>query len=245
LHLLTALFLALLSLTFTGCEDKKSDKNILSVEDTTVILADEQQIDIPQEVIEKKSTQPSEQSDMPITPIAEELPLENDTKEPSIIADNAFVLTDIQQTSYMATINHESLMLKGSTKPIVLLQLFATWCTPCIGEVAYLNDLQKLYEQDLFVAGVLTRDEISQTELIAFKQKHHIAYKILQSKKTPILEREIAQNLFIEDPFSIPLIIMYVQGQYFSHYEGSTPVEMIKHDIKQAKQQIQKNKDSR
>ena len=51
---------------------------------------------------------------------------------------------------------------------------------------------------------------------------------------------EVAQWLMLHLPqnFPIPLTVMYVDGKYFTHYEGSVPAEMIEYDIQQAQKQL-------
>ncbi len=231
MHQITALLLALLFLSFTGCEDKKPEKNTIPVENTTVVVMKEAQVN---KVPEVDST----------TTVTVEAPKKTDI-EPEKFVTSTFEILDMQKETYTATVSEERLLLQNNTKPIVLIQLFATWCTPCVGEIAYLNDLQETNQEDLFVAGVLTRDTINTSALNAFTQKHHINYKIMYSENNDALATHIAQQLDIQGTFPIPLIVIYLNGKYYTHYEGSVPVEMIKHDIKQAKKQLQNNQSQR
>ncbi len=48
----------------------------------------------------------------------------------------------------------------------------------------------------------------------------------------------IAPKLNLKKGFSIPLMVLFVNGIYYTHYEGSTPEEMIASDIKQALKKI-------
>ena len=48
----------------------------------------------------------------------------------------------------------------------------------------------------------------------------------------------LASTLDLPKNFPIPLTVIYVEGKYFTHYEGSVPVEMIEYDIQQAKKQL-------
>ncbi|WP_309497644.1 TlpA disulfide reductase family protein [Sulfurovum sp.] len=234
MHQITALLLALLFLTFTGCEDKKPDENTIPVENTTEIVEEEKYEKEMQVVKEVKST-----SAVTINTSEETF------IEPKKNIGDTFELLDTQKKTYTATVAEEGLILKNNEKSIVLLQLFATWCDPCLGEIAYLNDLQEIHEEDLFIAGVLTRDTIAPSTLNAFIKEHHINYKILQSDNNDALAEHIARELDIQGTFPIPLIVLYLDGEYYTHYEGSVPVEMVKYDIKQAQQQLQKNQSQR
>jgi thiol-disulfide isomerase/thioredoxin len=119
-----------------------------------------------------------------------------------------------------------------------MVNLFATWCPPCIGEIPYLNDLQKKYEKELLVVGILTHDDIIQDELETFMAKNQINYFISNGTENDAFATLLASTLDLPKNFSIPLTVIYVEGKYFTHYEGSVPVEMIEYDIQQAKKQL-------
>lgn len=129
-------------------------------------------------------------------------------------------------------------MFQDTTQPIVIVNLFATWCPPCIGEIPYLNDLQKKYKEKLFVVGILTHDSIMQDALDTFMAKNQINYFISNATDNDTFANQLAITLDLPENFSIPLTVMYVNGEYFTHYEGSVPVEMIEYDIQQAKKQL-------
>ncbi len=136
------------------------------------------------------------------------------------------------------TVSNQQVIFHNIKKPIVIVNLFATWCPPCIGEIAYLNDLQKKYKTNLFIAGILTHDTIDQPALETFMAKQQINYFISNTPYNDTFASLLAQTLHLPENFSIPLTVMYVEGEYFTHYEGVVPVEMIEYDIQQAKKQL-------
>lgn len=214
MHQVTALLLALLFLFFTGCEDKKPDQKSIPVENTTSVV-------IEKEEVESTTIVTVEEHEKKISDL--------------------FQFLDMQKEPYTVKVKEKGLRFQNHEKPIVLLQFFATWCAPCVGEIAYLNDLQEADKEDLFVAGILTRDTIDTDSLNAFIEEHEISYKILQQENDNDLAVHTAKELGIPGIFPIPLIVLYLNGEYYTHYEGSIPVEMVKHDIRQAKQQLKKN----
>lgn len=229
-HQITALLLTLLFLTFTGCEEKKPEQDSIPVENTTVIITQENKVDLPQKVQQIKEVKEIQSTTEKIPEEIHPQPVKNH--------DNTFILLDIEEKSYTAKLTQKGLIFPHNTKPIVLVQFFATWCAPCLGEVAYLNDLQEANEEDLFVTGILTRDNIDTPSLHTFINEHQINYMLLRNQTDDTLGGDIAQKLGIEGTYSIPLIVIYLEGKYYTHYEGSVPVEMIKYDIKQAKKQL-------
>lgn len=247
MHQITVLLFTILFLTFTGCEDKKPEQNAVPIENTTVVVMQEKNASNKQTIETMHEAKEVVNTPTPIVETPQETYTETEEthSEPKKNVSNIFQLLDTQKETYTATITQKGLVLQNHTKPIVLIQFFATWCAPCIGEIAYLNDLQDLYQEDLLIAGVLTRDAIDTSALNAFTQEHPINYKILQSNDDDALAVHIAQKLNIQGTVPLPLILMYLNGEYYTHYEGSVPVEMLKYDIQQAKQKLQNNKSQR
>ena len=61
----------------------------------------------------------------------------------------------------------------------IVINLWATWCTPCIEEVGY---LQKLNELDEFVVVGLLVDD-SETNAIEFIKEHNLTYENILSEE--------------------------------------------------------------
>lgn len=167
------------------------------------------------------------------------------TKPRLMSGTNTFILLNTKSKSHKVTISNDQVIFHHNSKPIVLINIFATWCPPCVGELAYLSTLQKKYSNDLFLAGILTHDYIDLASIESFIAKHGINYFISNSPHNNAFSGLLAKTLHLPQNFSIPLTIMYVDGKYFTHYEGSVPVEMMEYDIQQAQKQLQSksNKD--
>ncbi|MEY3002786.1 MAG: hypothetical protein RLZZ428_1161 [Pseudomonadota bacterium] len=148
-------------------------------------------------------------------------------------------LSNSNHENHTVSLTPYNLHIYNTKKPITLIHIFATWCVPCVEEIPYLNDLQKKYAKDLFITGILINDKIDPTQLDIFIAKHEIKYFIAQNPNNSFLVEHIAKMLQFPSKFSIPLTLLYVDGNYFTHYEGSVPVEMIEYDIEQAKTLLQ------
>jgi hypothetical protein len=101
-----------------------------------------------------------------------------------------------------------------------------------------MNDLYLKNKKDLLLAGILIHDTINKSELKSFIAKHEIKYFISNSTHNNDFASLIAKTLHLSNNFSIPLTVMYVEGKYFTHYEGSVPIEMIEYDIAQARKTL-------
>ncbi len=233
-----AFLLLLLLIGFTGCEEKTPDDTPVPVENTTEIFpqqtTDSQQKTDPQE--ETGLHEDQNQGALPDTPVE----IEPSKQEiPNLKADaDTFTLVDTKGISYKITLSNEKVIFHDNTKPIILLNLFATWCPPCVGQLPYLNDLQKKHKKELFVTGILTHDSIDETVLKSFLSKNQISYFISNSPHNDAFANLLASTLQLPENFDIPLTAIYVNGQYFTHYEGVVPVEMIEYDLAQAKKQL-------
>jgi len=118
-------------------------------------------------------------------------------------------------------------------KPVVLLDFFATWCPPCRAEIPHLVNLQKKYENKLKIIAVLVENK-DQNELEEFKKRYGINYFVSNSTDNMNLAGKTADILHQPHNFSIPMMVLFVNGKYFRHYIGMVPEEMLKSDIKEA-----------
>ena len=219
---LNTLFLTLLFLNFTGCEDKKTNNNALPIENTTEISGSKNKnmhIDKRFNINKKNQETPNDSMDsMPLS--------------------DTFKLNDMKNTNYTVTVSNQKVTFKESSKAITLIRFFASWCPPCVGGIPYMNDLYLKNKKDVLLAGILIHDTINKSELKSFISKHEIKYFISNSTHNNDFASLIAKTLHLSNNFSIPLTVMYVEGKYFTHYEGSVPIEMIEYDIAQARKTL-------
>ncbi|MBT8348688.1 MAG: TlpA family protein disulfide reductase [Sulfurovum sp.] len=228
------LILLIIIIIFIGGEDEKPEVSSIPTENTTEIFSEKES---PQQE-DKRFKLGKKQDDL-----ANTLPqTEFSTPETNISvpkkAPEVFTLTHTKSVSHKVTVSDRTVIFQNTTQPIVIVNLFATWCPPCIGEIPYLNDLQDKHKKELFVVGVLTHDSIVQTELETFMAKHPVNYFISSGTTNDAFANLLATTLHLPKNFSIPLTVIYLEGEYFTHYEGVVPVEMIEYDIQQAKKQL-------
>ncbi len=155
---------------------------------------------------------------------------------PEILKESldTLILSGIEEKSHTITISDKSISSNDILQPIILINLFSTWCSPCLGEISYLSDLQEKYKNNLFIIGILVNDEQNINNLQEFINKYNINYFISNSKQNDTISTKLAKALQLPKNFSLPLTIIYKDGNYYTHYEGGVPIEMITHDIQQA-----------
>ena len=124
-------------------------------------------------------------------------------------------------------------------QPIVLVNFFSTWCPPCRGQIPHLNNLQKKYRDKLFMMGILIHNDLENKEVKNCISLKRVDYYISQSKESnEKFAKIVATQLRLKPDFELPMMIMFVYGEYYTHYEGTVPEEMIESDIKQALNEI-------
>ena len=210
------LFLTLSLLLLTGCEDKKTDENSIPIENTT------EYFDSNVKVSHENSRFKVEKKDSSIS-----------ASEPTSLSDT-FTLKNMKQTIYTVNVSNQKVTFKENSKAIKLITFFATWCPPCVHEIPYMNDLQQKYQKDLLLSSVLIHDEIDKDTLKSFLAKNEVQYFMASGTHNNDFASLIAKTLHLPNNFPIPLSVIYVEGKYFTHYEGCVPIEMIEYDIDQA-----------
>jgi len=153
-----------------------------------------------------------------------------------------FTFKDLKNHSSTLTVQNDLYHFTNIKQPIVMISLFSTWCPPCRGQIPHLTNLQKKFKENLFILSALVHDDISDTKLDKFIISEKVLFFLSKSQKENLkFANNIVPKLGLEkDNFPLPLMIIFVNGKYFTHYEGIMPEEMIESDIKQVLKKIKK-----
>ena len=174
----------------------------------------------------------SKKSDLPVEHTTEFVTKETSPiKKGDVAKGDAFILKDIQESSYAISIENKKIYTDDIKQPIILINLFATWCPPCEGQIPYLSDIQKKYKKNLFVIGILVNDPIDTDDLQSFIIKNNVNYFISNSIENKNIATTLVRGLHLKANYPLPLTIVYKKGEYVNHYEGAIPIEMLNHDI--------------
>lgn len=157
-----------------------------------------------------------------------------DNNESAPVEKHTFILTDQNDTNHSIYLENKQIEISNSNQKIAVLNFFATWCPPCKGEIPYLADLNKKYDNKIFIAGILVNDKASKEDLEIFKKELGVNYFISSSIENDDFAKFIVHKLNLKENFPLPLTILFKNGKYYSHYEGAVPIEMLNHDIKNA-----------
>jgi len=158
-----------------------------------------------------------------------------ESPEDAMVSTAEFSIMDTQGKSYTVEKRGANFTLEEGKDKVVLFDIFATWCPPCRAEVQHLGNLQKKYGDKLIIMGLTIEDDKSNAELEEFRKKYRGGeYLIANKADNQKLSRAIASTIGVGQQFPIPLMVLYKNGEYVTHYEGATLEEIIDHDIAQA-----------
>ncbi len=142
---------------------------------------------------------------------------------------NILTLTDTEGKTYKLKATENGITFEGLENQVVLLDFFATWCPPCRAEMPHLVNLQKKYNGKVQILSVLMEEDKDNQDVISFAKEYALNFPILNSKENFLLSQALGGIR------SLPTLVMYDKnGNYFQHYVGAAPEEMIESDIKKA-----------
>jgi len=147
---------------------------------------------------------------------------------------NEYILTSTENKKFTVIQEKDGFRLKGADGKVVIFDIFATWCPPCRKATAHLSALQKKYKDDLVVIGITIEDNINNEKLEEFKNTYGVNYVLVNSKINRVLADKIVQSLKLGDRYPIPIMTLYKDGKYITHYVGSIEEEFVQSDIKRA-----------
>jgi thiol-disulfide isomerase/thioredoxin len=114
---------------------------------------------------------------------------------------------------------------------ITLINLFSTWSLPCQSQAYTLTQLQAQYPNRLTVLGIMLHPQNDKAPLETFKKESEASFFISIASSNDTLATLLYKSLGIENTVPIPLTIVYLHGKLVTYYEGTIPIEMLRHDI--------------
>jgi thiol-disulfide isomerase/thioredoxin len=152
-------------------------------------------------------------------------------KEPQkeLKQENKLIMTDSDEKTYELIADYRGLKFKGYEDKIILLDFFATWCPPCRAEMPHLVNLQKKYGDKIQIFSVLMEENKKNSELKEFIDEFNLNFPILNSKENFFLSQALGGIK------SLPTLVIYDKsGEYFTHFLGAAPEEMLEAAIVKA-----------
>ncbi len=133
--------------------------------------------------------------------------------------------------------SREGTSFKFENEPrLVLLDFFTTWCPACRSVAPHLTNLQNKHKGELSIIGVLVENGRSDDAVRDFQEKYSAKYDIANSTTASDdsnfkLSNDVASLLRMPRSYPIPLLVLFKDGEYYRHYVGAVPEEMIESDL--------------
>jgi thiol-disulfide isomerase/thioredoxin len=150
-------------------------------------------------------------------------------KEKEVVTTNVIKLKTTDNETIKLTALENGIKFENYPNKIVLLDFFATWCPPCRAEIPHLASIQSTFKDHIQIIGVLMEESKSNDEIEDFRRDMGMNFPVTNSKENFILSDALGGIK------SLPTMVMYDKnGEYFTHYVGAAPQEMIEADIQKA-----------
>lgn len=105
---------------------------------------------------------------------------------------------------------------------VVLLNVFATWCPPCIKELPALIDLQNRYKNDFQIVSILFEKDKTKKEILEFIKKYNINYPITMGEENFRLAKDMG------DIQKVPEMFLFSKdGTFVKKFIGETKKETL------------------
>ena len=112
-------------------------------------------------------------------------------------------------------------------KKAVLIDVFATWCPPCIEEIPVLKEVREQNKENFEIVSVLFEQDKSKEEMLEFIKTHGINYPITMGEENFKLAKEFG------DIKKVPEMFLFSKnGKFVKKFIGKIPKEELEHYIK-------------
>jgi hypothetical protein len=143
----------------------------------------------------------------------------------------SFALTDIDGRTTTLTLRNGQLRLSRVVQPRIILHLFSTRADLCRAMLPYLSDLQRKRGKSLFLLGIAVPESLDTVSLRDYMRQNDTTFFVSASPDNRALGKAIASMLKWGSNYPLPLTVIFDHGKYITHYEGVTPIEMIRNDL--------------
>lgn len=111
-------------------------------------------------------------------------------------------------------------------KKAILVDVFATWCPPCIEELPILKELREKYKNDFEIVSVLFEKDKPKQEILDFIKKYEIEYPVTVGEENFKLAKQLG------DVKKIPEMFLFTKdGRFVKKFVGKTTKEDLEQYI--------------
>jgi hypothetical protein len=152
----------------------------------------------------------------------------NETATNTTIAEKTIHLSSLTDQQQPLSIANKRLILHNVNQSYILIHFFTPKSSKTL---TYLTDLQKRHKEKIFIASVLLENDLDQEAFNAFKKSHSASHFISYSYNNALVYNLLLNTFKVTESTTLPLTILFKNGEYLMHYEGEVPIEMIQYDL--------------
>lgn len=131
---------------------------------------------------------------------------------------------DIENSEFYQVLNHSK---------IIVLNLWATWCKPCVGEIPELNNVKKNFPQYTYLSLSIDRDT---TTLNAFNRLNKFQFKDITIAN--LVYRKAIINFLENEKLdhtpaiqSVPITYLIQDGKVIKKWDGTIDADDIEDEL--------------
>lgn len=162
-------------------------------------------------------------------------PIDSSVVAKKSLQDNKYEF--VPQSFNLTTTNEKNISFKSTDngldfdefkgKKAVLIDVFATWCPPCIEEIPVLKEIKEKYKDNFEIVSILFEQDKTKEEILKFIAKHGINYPITMGEENFRLAKELG------DVKKVPEMFLFSKdGKFVKKFVGKTSKEEIEKYIK-------------
>jgi hypothetical protein len=152
------------------------------------------------------------------------------TRRAALPQQNSFHLTDVDGRTTILTRIGDRIQMTRIAQPIVVLHFLTTRTPQCRAMLPALDDLQRHDARRVFVLGIVVPETIDPQTLRSYMRRNGAHFFISLAPDNIPLEKSIT-SMVQSHTHDRPLTVIFDHGRYRMHYEGVTPIEMIRSDL--------------
>lgn len=149
-----------------------------------------------------------------------------DSKSKEFISENFTLLTTDEKFIPLKSTEQGLDFEEFKGKKAVLIDVFATWCPPCIEELPVLKELREKYKNDFEIVSVLFEKDKPKQEILDFIAKYQIEYPVTVGEENFKLAKQLG------DVKKIPEMFLFTkEGRFVKKFVGKTSKEDLEQYI--------------
>jgi len=145
-----------------------------------------------------------------------------------------FTLINMKSITHKVTLSPKKLTFHDIDQPIVIINIYNNLSPDTAYQLKALSSLQQKNPKDIFVVSLLIGDTVKAATLQTFIKNNNILHYVSNDIENNTFTNILLESLFLNSDTTLPLTVLYTDGEYNIHYTNATPIEMIRYDIKQA-----------